>query len=110
MAGQTLKLNIAKDYSRIVLGRWRRLGPFSGEDFYETMLLPMYCEAVEKGVQLEIELDGTKGYPSSFLDQSFGELAREKGVENVRSIIIFHANVFQWVIKYINERIWDKTK
>lgn len=110
MAGQNLKLNIAKDYSRIVLGRWRRLGPFSGEDFYETMLLPMYCDAVKKGVQLEIELDGTKGYPSSFLDQSFGELAREKGVDNVRSVIVFHANVFQWVIKYIKEEIWNNTK
>lgn len=109
MAGQNLKLNIAKDYSRIVLGRWKRLGPYSGEDFYETKLLPMYDEAVEKGVKLEIELDGTKGYPSSFLDQSFGELARQKGVDSVYSVIVFHANVFQWVIKYINEEIWDKT-
>lgn len=110
MAEQNLKLNIAKDYSRIVLGRWKRLGPFSGEDFYEKKLLPMYTTAVEQGVQLEIELDGTKGYPSSFLDQSFGELARNKGVDKVRTVIVFHARVFQWVIKYINEEIWDKTK
>lgn len=110
MAGQNLKINIAKDYSRIVLGRWKRLGPYSGEDFYETKLLPMYDDAVKQGVKLEIELDGTKGYPSSFLDQSFGELARNKGVTNVRSVIKFHATVFKWVIKYINEEIWDKTE
>ena len=110
MAEQNLKINIAKDYSRIVLGRWKRLGPYSGEDFYEIMLLPKYNEAVKKGVLLEIELDGTKGYPSSFLDQSFGELARNMGVDKVRSVIVFHAKVFQWVIKYINEEIWDKTK
>lgn len=103
-------INIARDYSPILGGRWIRLGPHSGEDFYNTLLEKTYLEAFKKGEKLIIELDRTKGYPSSFLDQSFGELARKYGVENVRKTLELRGTVFKWVIDYINKEIWDKTK
>lgn len=103
-------VNIAKDYSRTLGGRWISLGAFSGEDFYKTLLEPEFLEAKNSGEELLIELDGTSGYPSSFLDQSFGELGRKYGVNEVREIIKFKADTFAWVVNYINQEIWDKTK
>lgn len=103
-------INIAKDYSQVLGGRLIIHGDFSGEDFYNKILFEKFLAAQKEGVKLYIELDGTKGYPSSFLDQSFGELARNYGVEVVRSTIVFSTKVFQWIVDYINKEIWDKTK
>lgn len=102
--------NISKEYSRILGGRWISLGKFSGEDFYKTVLEPKYLEAKNGNTKFVIELDGTTGYPSSFLDQSFGELARKYGKDNVKSIIELRADVFAWVVDYINREIWDKSE
>lgn len=99
-------VNISQDYSKTLGGRWISLGEFSGEDFFKRVLEPSYLEAVKENSTLTIELDGTTGYPSSFLDQSFGELARKYGVENVNKALAFKAEVFAWVVDYIKQRIW----
>lgn len=105
-----VEINIAKDFSTVLGGRWISLGENSGEEFYENFLFPRFKEALSKGVKLVIYLDGTKGYPSSFVDQSFGELARKEGVELVRKTLEFKTQIFQWVVDFINKEIWDKTK
>lgn len=102
------RIKIAQEYSRTPGGRWRSLGEYSGEDFYETMLHPRYLEAVESGADLIVELDGARSYPNSFLDQSFGELARKYGVQKVRNVIKFKTDRFSWIVDYINKEIWDK--
>lgn len=101
-------INIAKDFSPILGGRWIKLGPFSGEEFYNKLLRQKYEEAHSANKQLHIYLDGTKGYGSSFLDQSFGELSRKFGIEEVRKTLNFKTEFFDWVVKYINEEIWEK--
>lgn len=105
---EKFKIVIADDFSITPGGRWKILGPYSGEEFYETLLLIKYIEAIEQNEKLHIYLDGVKSYPYSFLDQSFGELARIKGPNNVNSNIVFHTNSFNWVVKYIKEEIWFK--
>lgn len=104
------RIEIANDFSIFLGGRYRSVGPKSGQEFYEDILLPKYEEAIKNNDQLIIALDGTKGYPSSFLDQSFGELAREKGVDNVKKTLEFETRVFPWVVDFIKEEIWAKTK
>ncbi|MED5493279.1 MAG: STAS-like domain-containing protein [Pseudomonadota bacterium] len=66
------KVNIAKDFSRYPAGRYRSDGPYSGQQFRDDYLLPI----LSKGKKLTIELDGTKGYGSSFLEEAFGGLVR----------------------------------
>lgn len=100
-------INIASEYSDKPGGRWRRLGPNSGEDFYDTVLLPRFENAISCERKLFVYLDGAKSYPSSFLDQSFGELARNKGKEVVNNNIVFKTSDFQWVVDYIKREIWD---
>jgi len=101
-------VNIAEEFSPVLGGRWIRLGEFSGEEFYNCILKQKFEEALSSGNKLNIYLDGTRGYGSSFLDQSFGELARQFGIDKVDNTLIFHTQYFGWVVKYINEEIWQK--
>lgn len=66
-------INIAKDFSDDPGGRYIRKGPFSGELFREMYLVPAIKA---KYKQIEVILDGTFGYMNSFLEESFGGLAR----------------------------------
>lgn len=69
------------EYTRSPGGRFRSDGPYSGEWFREEILRPALATAIRQNEQLEVELDGTSGYGSSFLEESFGGLIRKRGVE-----------------------------
>ena len=73
MSIQSLK--IARDFSRHPAGRYKSVVPFSGELCRQKFLVPR----LTKGERLEVELDGTRGYGSSFLEEAFGGLVREEG-------------------------------
>src|SRR5690554_877039 len=66
------EINVATDYSRYPGGRYRELGKFSGEQFREDLLIP----ALRTADEVRVILDGTVGYGSSFLEESFGGLIR----------------------------------
>ena len=70
-------INISKDYTNIPGPRFARQGAFSGEEFRRKILLPAFKKARENKEMLEVVLDGTYGYFDSFLEESFGGLARE---------------------------------
>lgn len=57
-------------------GRYRRHGEYSGEEYRESILIPAYIKAKTNNECLYVDLDGTYGYPSSFLEEAFGGLAR----------------------------------
>lgn len=69
-------LNIAKDYSRCPGARYESEGDFSGERFRKEFLAPMLKKSIETGVKLEVVLDGSAGYSTSFIEESFGGLIR----------------------------------
>lgn len=69
-------LNIAKDYSRCPGARYESEGDYSGEKFRELLLAPSLRDAISKGVKLEVVLDGSAGYSTSFIEESFGGLIR----------------------------------
>ena len=72
------ELNIARDFSKTPAGRSREAhGNHSGETFRETILWPKLQEAINSHTNLIVVLDGTAGYPASFLDEAFGGLIRE---------------------------------
>ncbi len=104
---EEVRIIVATDFTQTPGGRWIRLGAFSGELFFNDWLLPKYKEAKSKNTKLHIYLDGVRSYPSSFLDQSFGELLRQQGVEVVDHIV-FHAEEKAWVIDYIKTEIWNE--
>ena len=69
-------LNIAKDYTRCPGARYESEGDYSGERFRQELLAPRLKEAIEIGVKLEVILDGSAGYSTSFIEESFGGLIR----------------------------------
>lgn len=87
-------LNIAKDFSRCPGARYDREGDFSGETFREKFLLPKLKEALSTGVKLEVILDGSAGYSTAFIEESFGGLIRTNHftLQEVKDNIIIISN------------------
>lgn len=74
------------EFSEFPGPRNEKIGPNSGQKFRETVLLPAIKE--HKG-EITIILDGTYGYGSSFLDESFAGLIRD-GID--KEIVLQIAN------------------
>jgi len=70
------KLSIATQFSIVPGGRLRRNGPHSAEEFRDDVLIPALRRAISDRQILEVIFDGTAGYGSSFLEESFGGLVR----------------------------------
>jgi len=83
MTLEKIELNIAKDFSETPGPRKREEGEFSGEEFLERVLRPRFEAAVATSCVLHVNLDGAAGYPTSFLEASFGGLARQFGPPHV---------------------------
>jgi STAS-like domain of unknown function (DUF4325) len=67
-----ITVNVAKDFTRFPSGRFRKNGDTSGQAFREIYLEPH----LKVGEKVSVELDGTIGYGSSFLEEAFGGLVR----------------------------------
>ncbi len=85
-----LTLNIAREFADSPGWRYRTDGPNSGEEFREKLLKPRFVQALEQGRKLLVNLDGTPGYTTAFLDEAFAGLAREFGVQQVLNRLEFH--------------------
>ncbi|HEY1218543.1 MAG: STAS-like domain-containing protein [Bryobacteraceae bacterium] len=87
MTTQSLELNVAAEFTRTPGPRKRSEGEYSGEEFLSLLLRPRFIAALEAGVSLRVNLDCAAGYPTSFLEEAFGGLAREFGSEKVAANI-----------------------
>ena len=72
----TITYAIAEEFSKTPGGRFRKHGPFSGEEFREDVLCGLLRDAMTSENRLVVVLDGTAGYGSSFLEEAFGGLIR----------------------------------
>ena len=81
---KNIEISVAKDFSPAPGGRFKSQGDHSGEEFRDDILRPKLDVAIRENITLICNLDGCLGYPSSFLDESFGQLGREmkkKGID-----------------------------
>lgn len=76
-------LNICKEFSDTPGARYKNEGKYSGEEFRDDLLQPRFLEAEANNEKLVIELDGGYGYPTSFLEEAFGGLARKYDIKKV---------------------------
>lgn len=98
-------IKIATDFSRFPAGRFYSDGPYSGEKFREELLLPMFSESGEQE-RIEINLDRTRGYGSSFLEEAFGGMVRQlkpQSLQNILQKITFISNDDDTLIPEIRE-------
>jgi hypothetical protein len=87
-----MHLSISNEFTRYPGPRYESQGKNSGEKFLNDLLKPRFSEAEISGQHLVVDLDGTEGYSTAFLDGSFGELAREIGSDRVLKTIRFITN------------------
>jgi hypothetical protein len=89
-----IKVSIAIDFSRTPGARFPEEGEFSGKEFREEILLPKLKEAIKTKDKLEVNLDGTAGMGTSFLEEAFGGLIREDKVkyDDIMNIIVFKSD------------------
>ena len=84
-----MEIVICRDFSETPNARYRAEGPDSGEEFRESLLEPKYILAINSNQKLIINLDGAYGYPTSFLEEAFGGLARKYGSAEVADTLEF---------------------
>lgn len=82
MTGAGYRLRVA-DWSDTPGARYRKEGPFSGQEYLEDILRPAFEQAREQDAYLTVDLDGTLVYATSFLEEAFGGLARGYGGDEV---------------------------
>ena len=103
-----IEFNIAKEYTKTPGGRYIYEGPYSGEDFRNTKLKPIFNHAIAEGKTLVVILDGGYGYSPSFLEESFGGLVRETKDFRVAQIELISEEEPEQIEKikgYINDEL-----
>lgn len=104
-------ISIAEDFSRYPSGRDAKDGDYSGEKFLNDHLKPKMLEAIRTEQKLVVSLDGLMSCGSSFLDASFGELARSKDVGKKvvrRTLVIKHSSPMMERIKRSIDRCIER--
>lgn len=71
---------VAERFTRFPGGRRKQHGPHSGEEFLESVVLPL----LKEHEFLVFDLSGSAGYSSGFLDEAFGELGAILGLKEAR--------------------------
>src|ERR1700693_2854858 len=107
-----ITINIAKEFSNTPGARFKTDGLFStegkflwnGEEFRETFL-EKYFQNPKDDSKILIELDGTEGYPTSFLEEAFGGLARKFGIETCLKKLEFISSEEKMLIDEIRNYI-----
>tara|TARA_R110000787_G_scaffold23762_4_gene67755 strand:- start:705 stop:1046 length:342 start_codon:yes stop_codon:yes gene_type:complete len=65
-------IKIASEFSKTPGPRYIKQGPYSGEKFRNSSLVP----ALQAHQKVLVDLDGTAGFGSSFIDEAFGGIVR----------------------------------
>jgi hypothetical protein len=107
----SIKIRIC-DFSKTPGSRYRDEGKkaHSGQEFREDILEPNYKIAIEKNQKLFVDLDGTIGYGTSWLEEVFGGLARVYGKEKVLNLLDFKSEEEDYLIDDIKQYINDAEK
>ncbi len=98
--------SIALEFSRTPGPRTDAEGNFSGEEFLPK-LLEWFDHARAGNKQLLVDLDGAAGYATSFLEAAFGGLARARGADVVRQILVLKSDDEPELISEVLEYIED---
>ena len=101
VAENTIVLNVATEFSRTPGPRFRTEGKFAGEEFRETILKDRFAQAINEGAKLQVNLDGGYGYATSFLEETFGGLARIYDPGLVRETLVFKSDEEPYLIEDI---------
>lgn len=106
---EKIKISVLQDFSPTPGPRYIHEGKFSGELFRKEILYPKVSEALEGNIPFEVNLDGTAGYGTSFLEESFGGLIRihELPFKKIKDLMILISKEEDYLIDDVNEYLND---
>lgn len=104
---ESLNVSVANDFSKTPGPRYRYEGDFSGEEFRQTKLEPLFNQARKENKKIIVNLDGTLGYGTSFLEEVFGGLARLYTADEVEKTIEIISKEEDYLINDIKGYIKD---
>lgn len=92
--------------------RFGRLGDFSGEEYRKEIVLPKFRQCLENNEQLEIDLEGPRGYGPSFLDEAFAGLITYEGytLDEVNRTLVLSSPTRPWFLKDAKQLIENASK
>lgn len=94
---KTQHIDIGTEFASALGPRLRSAGPFSGEEFRDTVLEP----AVHSSDIVVIHLDSIKAFSISFFEEAFGGLVRKLGAAAVVPKIRFDADARAYLVPRI---------
>src|SRR5262249_39926959 len=107
--GRMHTIKIATEFSTTPGARHKKHGPWSGEEFREKHLEPLFKNPKDNS-KIQIVLDGVEGYATSFLEEAFGGLARLYGKKRCISRLEFVSAEDPLLVEEIQGYISDVTK
>jgi len=109
---ETINLKVASEFSSAPGPRYIREGDFSGEAFRKEILFSKMDDAIKNNKVLVVDLDGTAGYGTSFLEESFGGLIREDHLDYEK--IVKHLKIISteepWLVEDVQNYMEDASK
>ena len=104
----SIKIKVC-DFSKTPGSRYRDEGTkaHSGQEFREDILEPNFKIALANNQKLFVDLDGTIGYGTSWIEEVFGGLARAYGKDKVLNILYFKSEEEDYLIGDIKQYIND---
>lgn len=106
---EPIKIKISKDFSSTPGPRYIKEGDYSGEIFRKECLINNVTKAISDKNKIIIDLDGTAGYGTSFLEESFGGLIRENKFhyDDLENLFEFISNEEPYLIDDIKQYLSD---
>lgn len=103
------RLKISTDFTTAPGPRYIVEGKHSGQEFRQTKLLPAIKKAMLDGAKLLIDLDGTSGFGTSFLEEVFGGLIREDNYDlaDLDAVVEFKSDEEPFLLDEIREYMTD---
>ncbi|MDN4753867.1 STAS-like domain-containing protein [Porphyromonadaceae bacterium W3.11] len=90
-----------------------KISEASGEEYYHTILNEEFAKTVKDNAILQVDLDNTDGYASSFLDEAFGNLVYDFTLDIVKKHIQIISNLEPHWKKMLEEKTfieWEKRR
>jgi hypothetical protein len=107
------QISVLNDFTEDPGLRHCSISDFSGEQFYHAVLNKAFYDAIISKSKLLIDLDETSGYASSFLDEAFGNLVFDFGLDNEIKYIELKSNQEPHWKDMINDKTfkqWEKRR
>lgn len=96
-------INLGREFAKDLGPRYFALGPHSGEEFRDDVLIPAFKQANT----VIVDLDDVEGFSASFLEEAFGGLVREFGLSAVQSKLTVRSVFSQWWVLLIEAWMRD---